>query len=180
MTGQPLDDIRTSRSARAKLLSSVQRILEEEKNSSLSTDLTNVGNGTLLLTSFNHQLFPYFLFILLHSPIIFLAAHIILDSQGFGWLSDASGSDGEVDDGGPGAAKQVWAAAMPAGTRCPGRSWEARRRQQVRPVDCPGRAARLPLFSQIEIKEVDGVCPSPSDMARQVATYLDKNGFLHE
>jgi hypothetical protein len=41
-----------------------------------------------------------------------------------------------------------WSAAppMPAGkrrrTRCPGRSWEARRRQQVRPVDCPGRAAR--------------------------------------
>jgi hypothetical protein len=33
---------------------------------------------------------------------------------------------------------------------------------------------------QIEIKEVDGVCPSPSDMAEQVVTYLEEKGFLHE
>jgi len=36
------------------------------------------------------------------------------------------------------------------------------------------------LYLQIEIKEVDGVCPSPSDMAGQVVTYLEEKGFLHE
>jgi hypothetical protein len=38
----------------------------------------------------------------------------------------------------------------------------------------------LLLFLQIEIKEVDGVCPSPSDTAGQVVTYLEEKGFLHE
>jgi adenylylsulfate kinase len=38
----------------------------------------------------------------------------------------------------------------------------------------------LLLYLQIEIKEVDGVCPSPSDMAEQVVTYLEEKGFLHE
>lgn len=37
-----------------------------------------------------------------------------------------------------------------------------------------------PLNSEIEIKEVDGVCPSPSDMAGQVVTYLEEKGFLHD
>ncbi|GJN11275.1 hypothetical protein PR202_ga29454 [Eleusine coracana subsp. coracana] len=37
-----------------------------------------------------------------------------------------------------------------------------------------------PLNCEIEIKEVDGVCPSPSDMAGQVVTYLEEKGFLHE
>ncbi|KAF0905912.1 hypothetical protein E2562_008939 [Oryza meyeriana var. granulata] len=37
-----------------------------------------------------------------------------------------------------------------------------------------------PLNCEIEIKEVDGVCPSPSDMAGQVVTYLEERGFLHE
>uniref|UniRef100_A0A0D9X0M5 Adenylyl-sulfate kinase n=1 Tax=Leersia perrieri TaxID=77586 RepID=A0A0D9X0M5_9ORYZ len=37
-----------------------------------------------------------------------------------------------------------------------------------------------PLNSEIEIKEVDGVCPSPSDMAGQIVTYLEEKGFLHE
>jgi adenylylsulfate kinase len=36
------------------------------------------------------------------------------------------------------------------------------------------------LYLQIEIKEADGVCPSPSDMAGQVVTYLEEKGFLHE
>jgi hypothetical protein len=36
------------------------------------------------------------------------------------------------------------------------------------------------LYLQIEIKEIDGVCPSPSDMAGQVVTYLEEKGFLHE
>ncbi|XP_062189452.1 adenylyl-sulfate kinase 3-like isoform X4 [Phragmites australis] len=37
-----------------------------------------------------------------------------------------------------------------------------------------------PLNCEIEIKEVDGVCPSPCDMAGQVATYLEEKGFLHQ
>ncbi|CAN6168534.1 unnamed protein product [Urochloa humidicola] len=37
-----------------------------------------------------------------------------------------------------------------------------------------------PLNCEIEIKEVDGVCPSPCDMAGQVVTYLEEKGFLDE
>uniref|UniRef100_A0ACD5UKD6 Uncharacterized protein n=1 Tax=Avena sativa TaxID=4498 RepID=A0ACD5UKD6_AVESA len=37
-----------------------------------------------------------------------------------------------------------------------------------------------PLNCEIELKEVDGVCPSPSEMAEQVVTYLEEKGFLHE
>ncbi|XP_044965236.1 adenylyl-sulfate kinase 3-like [Hordeum vulgare subsp. vulgare] len=44
-------------------------------------------------------------------------------------------------------------------------------------IDDPYEA---PLNCEIEIKEVDGVCPSPSDMATQVITYLEEKGFLHE
>ncbi|EMS45667.1 Adenylyl-sulfate kinase 1, chloroplastic [Triticum urartu] len=44
-------------------------------------------------------------------------------------------------------------------------------------IDDPYEA---PLNCEIEIKEVDGVCPSPSDMAAQVITYLEDKGFLHE
>ncbi|KAM0885140.1 hypothetical protein ACQ4PT_030549 [Festuca glaucescens] len=44
-------------------------------------------------------------------------------------------------------------------------------------IDDPYEA---PLNCEIEIKEVDGVCPSPSDMAEQVVTYLEEKGFLHE
>jgi hypothetical protein len=39
----------------------------------------------------------------------------ILDSQGFGWLSNASRSDGEADDGGPGAAELVCGTANARG-----------------------------------------------------------------
>ncbi|KAF7015165.1 hypothetical protein CFC21_029066 [Triticum aestivum] len=44
-------------------------------------------------------------------------------------------------------------------------------------IDDPYEA---PLNCEIEIKEVDGVCPSPSDMAAQVIAYLEDKGFLHE
>ncbi|NP_001136943.1 adenylyl-sulfate kinase isoform X1 [Zea mays] len=44
-------------------------------------------------------------------------------------------------------------------------------------IDDPYEA---PLNCEIEIKEIDGVCPSPSDMAGQVVTYLEEKGFLHE
>nr|CAB3458386.1 unnamed protein product [Digitaria exilis] len=44
-------------------------------------------------------------------------------------------------------------------------------------IDDPYEA---PLNCEIEIKEVDGACPSPSDMAGQVVTYLEEKGFLHE
>ncbi|EER97419.1 hypothetical protein BDA96_02G365500 [Sorghum bicolor] len=44
-------------------------------------------------------------------------------------------------------------------------------------IDDPYEA---PLNCEIEIKEADGVCPSPSDMAGQVVTYLEEKGFLHE
>ncbi|WVZ66445.1 hypothetical protein U9M48_015658 [Paspalum notatum var. saurae] len=44
-------------------------------------------------------------------------------------------------------------------------------------IDDPYEA---PLNCEIEIKEVDGVCPSPCDMAGQVVTYLEEKGFLHE
>nr|CAB3454723.1 unnamed protein product [Digitaria exilis] len=44
-------------------------------------------------------------------------------------------------------------------------------------IDDPYEA---PLNCEIEIKELDGACPSPSDMARQVVTYLEEKGFLHE
>ncbi|KAM0907890.1 hypothetical protein ACQ4PT_015819 [Festuca glaucescens] len=44
-------------------------------------------------------------------------------------------------------------------------------------IDDPYEA---PLNCEIEIKEGDVVCPSPSDMAEQVVTYLEEKGFLHE
>jgi len=44
-------------------------------------------------------------------------------------------------------------------------------------IDDPYEA---PLNCEIEIKEVDGVCPAPSDMVGQVVTYLEEKGFLHE
>ncbi|XP_074307047.1 adenylyl-sulfate kinase 3 [Silene latifolia] len=36
-----------------------------------------------------------------------------------------------------------------------------------------------PLHSEIELKMVNGICPTPSEMAGQVASYLDEKGFLH-
>ncbi|CAI9289805.1 unnamed protein product [Lactuca saligna] len=36
-----------------------------------------------------------------------------------------------------------------------------------------------PLNCEIMIEEKDGVCPTPCDMAGQVVSYLDENGFLH-
>ncbi|RCV13655.1 hypothetical protein SETIT_2G363200v2 [Setaria italica] len=44
-------------------------------------------------------------------------------------------------------------------------------------IDDPYEA---PLNCEIEIKEVDGVCPPLCDMAGQVVTYLEEKGFLHE
>ncbi|PNT74888.1 hypothetical protein BRADI_1g23940v3 [Brachypodium distachyon] len=44
-------------------------------------------------------------------------------------------------------------------------------------IDDPYEA---PLNCEIEIKELDGVCPSPSDMTKQVVAYLEDKGFLHE
>uniref|UniRef100_A0A804QDW4 Adenylyl-sulfate kinase n=1 Tax=Zea mays TaxID=4577 RepID=A0A804QDW4_MAIZE len=44
-------------------------------------------------------------------------------------------------------------------------------------IDDPYEA---PLNCEIEIKEVDGVCPPPAEMAGQVVTYLEEKGFLHE
>ncbi|CAL5062048.1 unnamed protein product [Urochloa decumbens] len=44
-------------------------------------------------------------------------------------------------------------------------------------IDDPYEA---PLNCEIEIKEVNGVCPSPCDMAGQVVTYLEEKGFLDE
>ncbi|KAJ9695646.1 hypothetical protein PVL29_010901 [Vitis rotundifolia] len=35
-----------------------------------------------------------------------------------------------------------------------------------------------PLNCEIEIQQKDGVCPSPSDMAGEVVTYLGEKGFL--
>ncbi|KAK1386487.1 Adenylyl-sulfate kinase [Heracleum sosnowskyi] len=35
-----------------------------------------------------------------------------------------------------------------------------------------------PLNCEIEIKQKDGVCPAPSEMAVQVISYLDQKGFL--
>ncbi|KAJ4971630.1 hypothetical protein NE237_004729 [Protea cynaroides] len=37
-----------------------------------------------------------------------------------------------------------------------------------------------PLNCEIEIRQMDGVCPAPSIMAGQVVTYLEDKGFLHE
>ncbi|MQM06387.1 hypothetical protein Taro_039210 [Colocasia esculenta] len=37
-----------------------------------------------------------------------------------------------------------------------------------------------PQNCEIQIELKDGVCPSPSDMAGQVVSYLEENGFLHE
>ncbi|KAF8669341.1 hypothetical protein HU200_051680 [Digitaria exilis] len=51
------------------------------------------------------------------------------------------------------------------------------RRDRFTGIDDPYEA---PLNCEIEIKELDGACPSPSDMARQVVTYLEEKGFLHE
>lgn len=36
-----------------------------------------------------------------------------------------------------------------------------------------------PLSCEIELKMVDGICPTPLDMAGQVASYLGEKGFLH-
>ncbi|KAL4567138.1 hypothetical protein LXL04_023659 [Taraxacum kok-saghyz] len=36
-----------------------------------------------------------------------------------------------------------------------------------------------PLNCEIMIEQKDGVCPTPCDMAGQVVSYLDENGFLH-
>ncbi|XP_044498098.1 adenylyl-sulfate kinase 3-like [Mangifera indica] len=37
-----------------------------------------------------------------------------------------------------------------------------------------------PLNCEIEIKEEDGVCPTPGAMAGQVVTYLERKGFLQD
>lgn len=37
---------------------------------------------------------------------------------------------------------------------------------------------RFSAIFQIEIKQKDGVCPAPSEMAVQVVSYLDQKGFL--
>lgn len=34
-------------------------------------------------------------------------------------------------------------------------------------------------FVQIEIKQKDGVCPTPNAMAGQVVSYLEEEGYLH-
>ncbi|KAJ9554844.1 hypothetical protein OSB04_009458 [Centaurea solstitialis] len=36
-----------------------------------------------------------------------------------------------------------------------------------------------PLNCEINIEQKDGVCPTPSEMAGQVVSYLDEKGFLH-
>ncbi|KAI7735416.1 hypothetical protein M8C21_033017 [Ambrosia artemisiifolia] len=36
-----------------------------------------------------------------------------------------------------------------------------------------------PLNCEIKIEQMNGVCPTPCDMAVQVVSYLDGNGFLH-
>ncbi|XP_057508793.1 adenylyl-sulfate kinase 3-like isoform X2 [Actinidia eriantha] len=36
----------------------------------------------------------------------------------------------------------------------------------------------LPLNCEIKIQQKDGVCPTPNEMARQVASYLGEKGFL--
>ncbi|XP_076898249.1 adenylyl-sulfate kinase 3-like [Bidens hawaiensis] len=36
-----------------------------------------------------------------------------------------------------------------------------------------------PLNCEIQIEQKNGVCPTPCNMAAQVASYLDINGFLH-
>ncbi|GLT38360.1 hypothetical protein SLA2020_126160 [Shorea laevis] len=36
-----------------------------------------------------------------------------------------------------------------------------------------------PLRCEIEIQQKDGVCPTPADMARQVVSYLEEKGYLH-
>ncbi|XP_077209927.1 adenylyl-sulfate kinase 3-like [Tasmannia lanceolata] len=37
-----------------------------------------------------------------------------------------------------------------------------------------------PLNCEIEIQQIDGLCPTPSSMAGQVVSYLDEKGFLQE
>lgn len=36
-----------------------------------------------------------------------------------------------------------------------------------------------PLNCEIEIKQKDGICPTPNDMAGQVVSYLEEEGYLH-